>query len=60
MGAEPFRSWATLPQPFPLDIDPEPSPIVGLITETLGLCCEAISEFRWNTNFVDVVTSYSR
>jgi hypothetical protein len=33
-----FSSWGTLPQPFPLGIDPQPSPIVRLIAEALGLC----------------------
>jgi hypothetical protein len=35
-GAEPFLSGATLPQPFPFDIHPQPSPVVGLIAAALG------------------------
>ena len=27
---------------FPLDIDPQPCPIVSLIAEALGLCCKGL------------------
>ena len=35
-----FCLCSALPQPFPFHIDPEPSPVVRLIAEALGLCCE--------------------
>ena len=43
-----------LPQPLPLNIDPQPSPVVGLIAEALGLCCEVLGLVGWNTTLVDV------
>ena len=44
----------TLPQPFPLDIDPQPSPVVGLIAEALGLRCKVLGLVRWNITLVDM------
>jgi hypothetical protein len=43
-----------LPQPFPLYIDPQPSPVVRLITETLGLRCQVLGLVVWNTTLVDM------
>ena len=54
MGAEPFLSWATLPQPFPFYINPQPSPVVGLIAEALGLRCQVLGLVGWNATLVDV------
>ena len=53
-GAEPFLFWATLPQPFPFHIDPEPRPVVRLIAEALGLRCQILCLIGWNTTLVDV------
>ena len=36
-----------LPQPFPFDVGVEPSPVVSLIAEALGLV-------GWNTSLMDV------
>jgi len=44
----------TLPQPFPFHIDPEPSPVVGLIAEALGLRCEVLGLLCWNAPLVDM------
>ena len=49
-----FRHSATLSQPFPFDIDPQPSPVVGLIAEALCLCCKVLGLVGWNTTLVDV------
>ena len=49
-----FLLWVTLPQPFPLDIDPEPSPVVRLIAEALGLRCKVLGLVGWNATLVDV------
>ncbi len=37
-----------LPQPFPVDIDPEPRPVMSLTAETLGLRCKVLSLVGWN------------
>ena len=60
MGAEPFRRWATLPQSFPFNIDPEPSPVVGLIAEALGLCCQVHGLVGWNATLVDTIAGCSK
>ena len=43
-----------LPQPFPVDIYPEPSPAVGLITEALRLGCKVLGLIGWNAALKDV------
>ena len=43
-----------LPQPLPLHIDPEPSPVVGLTAEALSLRSEILGLLGWNTTLVDV------
>ena len=43
-----------LPQPFPVDVNPEPSPVVDLIAEALGLCCKVLGLVGWNATLVDV------
>ena len=43
-----------LTQPFPFDIDPQPRPVVGSISEALGLRCEVLGLVGWNASFVDV------
>ena len=43
-----------LPQPLPFYINPQPSPVVHLIAETLGLRCKVLSLVGWNTTLVDV------
>ena len=53
-GTEPVLSRATLPQPFPLDINPQPSPVVSLIAEALGLSCKVLGLVGWNATLVDV------
>ena len=53
-GTEPVLPRATLPQPFPLHIDPEPSPVVRLIAEALGLRCKVLGLSSCNTTLVDV------
>ena len=43
-----------LPQPFPVDIHPEPRPVVGLTAETLGLGCKVLGLVGWNATLMDV------
>ena len=43
-----------LPQALPLDIDPEPSPVMGLIAEALGLGCKVLGLVGWNAALMDV------
>ena len=43
-----------LPQPSPFDVDPQPSPVVRLISEALGLCCEVLALVGWNATLVDM------
>ena len=37
-------SGVNLPQQLPLDIHPQPFPVVGLIAEALGLCCQVLTD----------------
>ena len=59
-GTEPVLPRATLPQPFPFNIDPQPPPVVRLIAEALSLSCQVLGLVSWNTTLVDVVTGCSR
>ena len=43
-----------LPQTLPADIDPQPSPVVGLIAEALGLRFQVLDLVGWKTTLVDV------
>ena len=43
-----------LPQPFPVDIDPEPRPVVGLTPEAPGLRCKVLGLVGWNATLMDV------
>ena len=54
VGTEPFLFGATLPQPLPFDIHPQPSPVMGLIAETLGLRCQVLGLVGWSATLVDV------
>ena len=47
-------STCTLPQPFPVDIDPEPRPVVGLTAEALGLRGKVLGLIGWNAALMDV------
>ena len=49
-----IRSCASLPQPLPFHIGPQPSPVVRLISEALGLYCQVLGLVGWNTTLVDV------
>ena len=51
-GTEPFLSGATLPQPFPFDIHPQPSPVVGLIAAALSLRGKVLGLIGWNATLV--------
>ena len=54
-GAEPvLRMGRFLSQPFSLQIDPKPSPVVGLITEALGLCRKVHCNLGGDTTLVDM------
>jgi hypothetical protein len=39
-----YCCWVS-PQPFPLDIEPEPNPVMSLIAEALRLYCEILGLF---------------
>ena len=43
-----------LPQPFRVDIHPEPRPVVGLTAEALGLGCKVLGLIGWNAALMDV------
>ncbi len=43
-----------LPQPFPVDIHPEPRPVVGLTAEALGLCCKVHGNVGGYATLMDV------
>ena len=43
-----------LTQPFPVGIDPEPRPVVGLTAEALGLGCKVLGLIGWNAALMDV------
>jgi len=43
-----------LPQPLPVDIDPEPRPVVGLTAEALSLRGKVLGLIGWKTTLVDV------
>ena len=43
-----------LPQPFPVDINPEPRPVVGLTAEALSLRCQVLCLIGWNAALMNV------
>ena len=43
-----------LPQPLPVGVDPEPSPVMGLTAEALGLGCKVLGLIGWNAALMDV------
>mgnify|MGYP007071512898 FL=1 len=43
-----------LPQPFPVDINPEPRPVVGLTAAALSSRCKALGLIGWNAALMDV------
>jgi len=49
-----FVCWSRLPQPRPVDVNSQPSPIMRLIAEALGLRCEVLGLVGRNTTLVDV------
>jgi len=46
--------FGALPQPLPVGIDPEPRPLVGLITEALSLRGKVLGLVGWNATLMDV------
>jgi len=42
-----------LSQPLPFDIDPQPSPVVRLITDAVHLCRLILCVFDWNITLAD-------
>ena len=43
-----------LPQSLPVDIDPEPGPVVRLTMEAVGLCCQVLCLISGNAGLLDV------
>ena len=43
-----------LPQPLPVGVDPEPSPVMGLIAEAPGLRGKVLGLVGWNATLMDV------
>ena len=43
-----------LPQPFPVDIHPEPRPVVGLTAEALSLRGKILGLIGWDAALMDV------
>jgi len=49
-----FINSGALPQPLPLDIDPEPRPVVRLSAEALRLCGKVLGLLGWNATLMDL------